>query len=273
MRRAAREVGGAPQDRARAVTQGGRAWTDAYPSTPRTTSAAWAAGRRPPRPPRPPPPLRLPGQAEHGHGGLDAHPLPGIRTVVDLRHPWETAARGRGPEHPSFAYHNLSSEHRPYGQAALAADVAPGPYLAERYTEVAEDGAKEIAAALRLVADAARAGAPPGLPLRLGRGPHGPAGRPGPGPAGRHPRDGRRGLRPLRPGRPGPPGRVDGPRRRPRPGLAGLRPCPGGGDGAVPHRPGGTPRLPRGGAYVAHVLGADAQDVPDTLRARLPAPA
>ncbi|GGQ20967.1 hypothetical protein GCM10010266_50290 [Streptomyces griseomycini] len=85
---------------------------------------------------------------------------PGIRTVVDLRHPWETGARGPVPEHPSFAYHNLSSEHRPYDPAALAAGVAPGPYLAERHTEVAEDGAKEIAAALRLVADAARA-APP----------------------------------------------------------------------------------------------------------------
>ncbi|GHB76867.1 protein-tyrosine-phosphatase [Streptomyces viridiviolaceus] len=84
----------------------------------------------------------------------------GIRTVVDLRYPWEIEAHGRVPEHPSFTYHNLSIEHRPYDQAALTPDIAPGPYLAERYLEVAEDGRKEIRRALELVTEAARADEP-----------------------------------------------------------------------------------------------------------------
>ena len=64
----------------------------------------------------------------------------GIGTVMDLRHPWEAEAAGRIPPHDSFAYHNLSIEHRPYDQAAATPDVEPGPYLCARYMEVAEDG-------------------------------------------------------------------------------------------------------------------------------------
>ncbi|MFF4489591.1 GNAT family N-acetyltransferase [Streptomyces sp. NPDC001544] len=79
----------------------------------------------------------------------------GIGTVIDLRHGWEVEKRGRIPAHPSFTYHNLGIEHRPYDQAALTPDVDPGPYLAERYMEVAEDGTKEIRAALELIAEAA----------------------------------------------------------------------------------------------------------------------
>ncbi|MFH0178139.1 GNAT family N-acetyltransferase [Streptomyces cacaoi] len=78
----------------------------------------------------------------------------GVRTVIDLRHPWEIDARGRVPEDDSFTYRNLSIEHRPYDQAALTPDVDAGPYLSARFMEVAEDGTKEIAAALELVAEA-----------------------------------------------------------------------------------------------------------------------
>ncbi|MEW2531065.1 tyrosine-protein phosphatase [Streptomyces sp. NPDC047071] len=77
----------------------------------------------------------------------------GVRTVIDLRYPWEIEAKGRVPDHASFAYHNLSIEHRPYDQAALGSDVAAGPYLADRYAEVAEDGVKELRRALELIAE------------------------------------------------------------------------------------------------------------------------
>ncbi|OQD52855.1 protein tyrosine phosphatase [Streptomyces phaeoluteigriseus] len=76
----------------------------------------------------------------------------GIRTVLDLRHSWEADRAGRVPAHPSFTYRNLSIEHRFYDQAAQTPDVEPGPYLAERYMEVAEDGTEEIREALRLIA-------------------------------------------------------------------------------------------------------------------------
>ncbi|MCX5361714.1 GNAT family N-acetyltransferase [Streptomyces sp. NBC_00124] len=84
----------------------------------------------------------------------------GIRTVIDLRHDWEIDARGRIPRDDSFAYHHLSIEHRPYDQAALGPDIDPGPYLAERFMEVAEDGTKEIRQALELVAESAQSDTP-----------------------------------------------------------------------------------------------------------------
>ncbi|MFF4549745.1 tyrosine-protein phosphatase [Streptomyces sp. NPDC001406] len=84
----------------------------------------------------------------------------GIGTVLDLRHPWEAEARGRVPEHVSLAYHNLSIEHRPYDQPSQSPDTAPGPYLSERYLEVAQDGTKEMAEALELIAESAASGTP-----------------------------------------------------------------------------------------------------------------
>lgn len=74
----------------------------------------------------------------------------GIRTVVDLRYPWEIDRDGRVPV--ELDYHNLSVEHRPYDQAALDASVLPGRYLADRYLEVVTDGAAELATALRVIA-------------------------------------------------------------------------------------------------------------------------
>jgi protein-tyrosine phosphatase len=78
----------------------------------------------------------------------------GIGTVIDLRYDWEIAAKGRVPEHPSLTYHHLSIEHRPYDQAALGPGTETGPYLAERYLEVAHDGVKELRLALDVIAGA-----------------------------------------------------------------------------------------------------------------------
>ncbi|MEU7144655.1 tyrosine-protein phosphatase [Nocardia sp. NPDC046473] len=78
----------------------------------------------------------------------------GITTVIDLRYPWEIEARGRVPQHDSLTYHNLSIEHRPYDQAALGPEIEIGPYLAERFAEVATDGVEEIRRALEVIAEA-----------------------------------------------------------------------------------------------------------------------
>ncbi|MFC1420037.1 tyrosine-protein phosphatase [Streptacidiphilus cavernicola] len=78
----------------------------------------------------------------------------GVRTVIDLRYPWEIERGGRVPEQDGLAFHNLSIEHRPYDQAAIDPDVDPWRFLADRYTEVAEDGAVEIRQALELIAAA-----------------------------------------------------------------------------------------------------------------------
>lgn len=78
----------------------------------------------------------------------------GIGTVIDLRYPCEIEAKGLIPEHDSFLYHNLSIEHRPYDQAALGPEIEVGPFLAERYLELAYDGVAEIREAVRVIAAA-----------------------------------------------------------------------------------------------------------------------
>ncbi len=77
----------------------------------------------------------------------------GVRTVIDLRYPWEIERSGRVPRHQGLAYQNLSIEHRPYDQAGLDPDVEPARFLADRYTEVAHDGVTELRRALEIIAD------------------------------------------------------------------------------------------------------------------------
>lgn len=76
----------------------------------------------------------------------------GVRTVIDLRYPWEIEAKGRVPEAEGLAYVNLSVEHRPYDQAEIDPALDPWRYLADRFAEVADDGAKELRQALELIA-------------------------------------------------------------------------------------------------------------------------
>ncbi|MFI6262689.1 tyrosine-protein phosphatase [Micromonospora sp. NPDC051006] len=78
----------------------------------------------------------------------------GVRTVIDLRYPWEIAARGRAPELDGLAWHNLSVEHRPYDQATIDPRLDPWRYLADRYAEVAADGVPELRRALEVIAAA-----------------------------------------------------------------------------------------------------------------------
>ncbi|MEV4493883.1 tyrosine-protein phosphatase [Micromonospora coxensis] len=85
---------------------------------------------------------------------LDRFRALGVRTVIDLRYPSEIAARGRAPQLPDLSWHNLSVEHRPYDQAEIDPDVDPWRYLADRYAEVAEDGADELRRALETIATA-----------------------------------------------------------------------------------------------------------------------
>lgn len=77
----------------------------------------------------------------------------GVRTVIDLRYPWEIEAKGRIPRPERFTYANLSIEHRPYDQAAIDPDIDPWRYLADRFAEVAEDGVEEIRRAIELIAE------------------------------------------------------------------------------------------------------------------------
>ncbi|MGC4889902.1 tyrosine-protein phosphatase [Micromonospora sp. DT227] len=85
----------------------------------------------------------------------------GVRTVIDLRYPWEIADRGRAPESLGVTWHNLSIEHRTYVQADIDPDVDPWRYLADRYAEVAEDGVVELRRAVEVITSRAP-NTPPG---------------------------------------------------------------------------------------------------------------
>ncbi|MEU7854984.1 tyrosine-protein phosphatase [Nonomuraea sp. NPDC049141] len=76
----------------------------------------------------------------------------GVRTVIDLRYPWEIARRGRVPESDGLVYHNLSIEHQPYDQAELGPDIDTARFLADRYAEIALDGVEELRLALEVIA-------------------------------------------------------------------------------------------------------------------------
>lgn len=77
-----------------------------------------------------------------------------VRTVIDLRYPFEIAARGRVPELEGLAFHNISIEHQPYHQPGLDPSIEPGPFFAGKYAELAVDGVVELADVLRVIAAA-----------------------------------------------------------------------------------------------------------------------
>jgi protein-tyrosine phosphatase len=75
-----------------------------------------------------------------------------VRTVIDLRYPWEIERAGRVPGHDGLDWHNLPIEHRPYDQSALAHDVEPARLLADKNAEVALDGVEELHRAIEIIA-------------------------------------------------------------------------------------------------------------------------
>jgi protein-tyrosine phosphatase len=86
---------------------------------------------------------------------LDRFTALGVRTVIDLRYPWEIARAGRAPELAGMTWHNLSIEHRPYDQTQIDPTVDPWRYLADRHAEVAADGVVELRRALTVIAEEA----------------------------------------------------------------------------------------------------------------------
>ncbi len=76
-----------------------------------------------------------------------------LRTVIDLRYPWEIERKGRVPGADALDWHNLSIEHHPYDQSMDKPGQPSDRFFADRYAETAFDGKVEIRAALELIAD------------------------------------------------------------------------------------------------------------------------
>ncbi len=77
----------------------------------------------------------------------------GVRTVIDLRRPFEIEAHGRVPHADGLDYHNVVLEHVDWEQVEHSADIPHERWLADRYLNFAEDGRAGLATALSLIAD------------------------------------------------------------------------------------------------------------------------
>ena len=81
----------------------------------------------------------------------------GVRTVVDLRRPFEIERHGRVPHSDGLDYRNLVIEHVDWDSVEQPTDVPHERWLADRYLNFAEDGRAGLAAALGVIADPATA--------------------------------------------------------------------------------------------------------------------
>lgn len=77
----------------------------------------------------------------------------GVRTVVDLRRPYELAEQGRVPDW-GLAYHHIDPNHREWDENPWHEGLDVTRYLVERYLDMVEEGAAGLARALTVLADA-----------------------------------------------------------------------------------------------------------------------
>ncbi len=77
----------------------------------------------------------------------------GIRTVLDLRRPYELARDGRIRETDGLADSPLHPVHREWNPARYDPADGPARFLADRYLDMADEGAAGFGDALRLIAD------------------------------------------------------------------------------------------------------------------------
>jgi protein-tyrosine phosphatase len=77
-----------------------------------------------------------------------------VRTVIDLRHPYEVEKGGRIPDAEGQSYQNLPIEGRRWDVKVYDEESGVGRYLANRYLEVTEDGVANLRIALETIARA-----------------------------------------------------------------------------------------------------------------------
>jgi protein tyrosine/serine phosphatase len=77
----------------------------------------------------------------------------GIRTVLDLRRPYEIERDGRVPDWNGIHWHHLYLEHREWTHTPYRHGGDLVRYLADRYRDMARESASGLAAALGVIAD------------------------------------------------------------------------------------------------------------------------
>lgn len=88
-----------------------------------------------------------------GAGDRPAFDALGVRTVLDLRKPYELAEQGRVPDWDGLVHRNVALQYREWIETPYRDGADPIHYLADRYRDMAEDAAAGLAAAVDLIAD------------------------------------------------------------------------------------------------------------------------
>jgi protein tyrosine/serine phosphatase len=78
-------------------------------------------------------------------------PALGVRTVIDLRRPYEVERDGRVADYPGLDYRHIHPDHPEW--VAADAETALDRFIADRYRELADLGTAGIGAALKLIAN------------------------------------------------------------------------------------------------------------------------
>jgi protein-tyrosine phosphatase len=81
----------------------------------------------------------------------------GVRTIIDLRRPFEVEKYGRIADRYGLDYRNVVVKHVDWEEVDHPSDVDHERWLADRYLNFAEDGREGLLGALRVIADPAAA--------------------------------------------------------------------------------------------------------------------
>ncbi|PZF97705.1 protein tyrosine phosphatase [Micromonospora deserti] len=79
----------------------------------------------------------------------------GIRTVIDLRRPYEVERDGRVPDFDGMTWRHIHPEHAEWDERPYRSGTSLARYLADRYADLAETGTAGLAEAVGLIADSA----------------------------------------------------------------------------------------------------------------------
>jgi protein tyrosine/serine phosphatase len=92
-----------------------------------------------------------------GEADASAFAALGVRTVIDLRRPFEIEKYGRIADRHGLDYRNVVVDHVDWEEVEHPSDVDHERWLADRYLNFAEDGRDGLLGALRVIADPGRA--------------------------------------------------------------------------------------------------------------------
>ncbi|MCM0677203.1 tyrosine-protein phosphatase [Micromonospora phytophila] len=81
----------------------------------------------------------------------------GVRTVIDLRRPYEVERDGRVPDFDGLTWRHIHPEHAEWDERPYQPGSDLARYLADRYADLAETGTAGLAEAIGLIADTANA--------------------------------------------------------------------------------------------------------------------